>query len=161
MTDLSLLIIYTTTPAFIYFHAKNALYILGGRQLVQTFYVLTIWRSQWIFRCVILIHVSFIDFFSNPLFTHWCRVTHICVRKLNIICSDNGLSPGRCQAIISTNAGVLLTWPLLTTSSEIWIAIYIYFFIQVNAFESVFSKTAAILSRPQCVELSQGKCQKT
>ena len=28
------------------------------------------------------------------------RVTHICVGKLNIIGSDNGLSPGRRQAII-------------------------------------------------------------
>ena len=34
------------------------------------------------------------------LLTHWGRVTHICVSKLTIIGSDNGLSPGRCQAII-------------------------------------------------------------
>ena len=40
--------------------------------------------------------------------THWGQVTHICVRKLNIIGSDNGLSPGRRQAIIWTNAGILL-----------------------------------------------------
>ena len=32
--------------------------------------------------------------------THWDRVTHICVSKLTIIASDNGLSPGRRQAII-------------------------------------------------------------
>ena len=32
--------------------------------------------------------------------THWDRVTHICVGKLTIIGSDNGLSPGRRQAII-------------------------------------------------------------
>ena len=32
--------------------------------------------------------------------THWDRVTHICVGKLTIIGSDNGLSPGRCRAII-------------------------------------------------------------
>ena len=42
--------------------------------------------------------------------THWGRVTHICVNKLAIIGSDNGLglSPGRRQAIIWTNAGILL-----------------------------------------------------
>ena len=40
--------------------------------------------------------------------THWGRVTHICVRKLTIVGSDNGLSPGRRQAVILTNAGVLL-----------------------------------------------------
>ena len=43
----------------------------------------------------------------NPL-THWGRVTHICVSKLSIIGSDNGLSPDRRQAIIWTNAGILL-----------------------------------------------------
>ena len=32
--------------------------------------------------------------------THWGRVTHICVGKLTIIGSDNGLSPERRQAII-------------------------------------------------------------
>ena len=32
--------------------------------------------------------------------THWGRATHICVGKLTIIGSNNGLSPGRRQAII-------------------------------------------------------------
>ena len=32
--------------------------------------------------------------------THWGRVTHICVAKITIIVSDNGLSPERRQAII-------------------------------------------------------------
>ena len=32
--------------------------------------------------------------------THWGRVTHICVGKITIIGSDNGLSPERRQAII-------------------------------------------------------------
>ena len=36
----------------------------------------------------------------EPLLTHWGRVTHICVGNLAIIGSDNGLSPGRRQAII-------------------------------------------------------------
>ena len=44
---------------------------------------------------------------TNQL-THWGRVTHICVSKLASIVSDNGLSPGRCQAIIWTIAGILL-----------------------------------------------------
>ena len=34
------------------------------------------------------------------------RVTHKCVIKLIIIGSDNGLSPGRRQNIIWTNAGI-------------------------------------------------------
>ena len=32
--------------------------------------------------------------------THWGQVTHICVSKLAFIGSDNGLLPGRRQAII-------------------------------------------------------------
>ena len=51
--------------------------------------------------------------------THWCWVTHICVNKLTIIGSDNGLSPGCHQAIIWTNAGILLIGPLGTNFSEI------------------------------------------
>ena len=51
--------------------------------------------------------------------THWGRATHICVSKLTIIASDNGLSPGRRQAIIWFNDGILLIWPLGTNFSEI------------------------------------------
>ena len=50
---------------------------------------------------------------------HWGRVTHICVGKLAIIGSYNGLSPGRRQAIIWTNAAILLIGPLGTNCSEI------------------------------------------
>ena len=64
---------------------------------------------------IILIH-------SKELLTHWGRVTHICVNKLTIIGSDNGLSPGRRQAIIWTNAGILLIGPL-GTNNEILIEI--------------------------------------
>ena len=46
-------------------------------------------------------------------------MTHICVSKLTIIGSDNGLSPGRRQAIICTNAGILIIWTLGTYFSEI------------------------------------------
>ena len=44
--------------------------------------------------------------------TYWGRVTHICVGKLTIIGPDNGLLPGRHQAIIWTNAGILSIGPL-------------------------------------------------
>ena len=54
----------------------------------------------------------------QSVLTHWGRVTHICVSKLTIIGSDNGLSPGRRQAIIWTNAGILLIGPLGTNFSE-------------------------------------------
>ena len=66
--------------------------------------------------------------------------------KKKIIGSDNGWSPGLCQAIIWTIAGILLIGPLGTNFSEI---LYLYIFLQENAFENVVWKVAAILSRPQ------------
>ena len=54
-----------------------------------------------------------------PTLTHWGRVTHICVSQLTIIGSDNCLSPGWRQAIIWTNAGILLIRTLGTNFSEI------------------------------------------
>ena len=51
--------------------------------------------------------------------THWGRVTHICVGNLIIIGWDNGSSPGWRQAIIWTNAGILLIGPLGTSFREI------------------------------------------
>ena len=82
--------------------------------------------------------------------THWGRVTHKCVSKLTIISSDNGLSPGRRQAIIWTNDGILLIGPLGTKLQ--WNFNYnSNIFIHKNAFEDVVWKMAAILSQPQCV----------
>ena len=48
---------------------------------------------------------------------------HICVNKLTIIGSDDGLSTGRRQAIIWTNAGILLIGRLETNFNEILIEI--------------------------------------
>ena len=55
--------------------------------------------------------------------THWGRVMHICFGNLTIIGSDNGLAPGPHQAIIWTDAGILLIGPLGTNFSEILIEI--------------------------------------
>ena len=64
--------------------------------------------------------------------THWGWVTHICVSKLTIIGSDNGLSPARRQAITYTNAGILLIWPLGTNFSEILIGIQTFSFMEIH-----------------------------
>ena len=53
-------------------------------------------------------------------------MTHICVDNLTNIGSDNGLSPGRRQAIIWTNVGILLIEPLGTNFSEFWNVIHIF-----------------------------------
>ena len=80
--------------------------------------------------------------------THWGRVTHICVGKLTIIGSDNGLSPGRRQAIIWTNAGILLIGPLATNFSEILIR------IQKFSFKKMLLKMSSVKWRPFCLGLN-------
>ena len=64
--------------------------------------------------------------FDISVLTHGGRVTHICVGKLAIIVSDNGLSAGRRQAIIWSNAGILLIGPLGTNFNEIKIEIHTF-----------------------------------
>ena len=61
-------------------------------------------------------------------------MTHICVGNLTIIGfgSDNGLSPGRRQAIIWTNAEILLIEPLGTNFSEIAIEIHTFSFKKMH-----------------------------
>ena len=66
------------------------------------------------------------------LLNHWGWVTHICISTLIIIGSDNGLSPIRRQAIISTNAGLLLIRPLETNFSEILIEIHTFSFKKIH-----------------------------
>ena len=80
--------------------------------------------------------------------THWGRETHMCVGKLTIIASDNGLSPGRRQAIIWTNAGIMLIGPLGTNVSEISIGIQTFSFKKMHLNMS-FGKW-----RPSCLDLN-------
>ena len=80
--------------------------------------------------------------------THWGRVTHICVGKLTIIGSDNGLSPGWRQAIIWTNVGILLIEPLGTNFSEILIGIQIFQFTKMQL------KMSSAKWRPFCLGLN-------
>ena len=81
--------------------------------------------------------------------THWGRVTHICVSDLTSIGSDNGLSPGRCQAIIRTNAGILLIRPLRTNSSEFLVEILIF------SFKKMRLKVSSAKRRPFCIGLNE------
>ena len=90
-------------------------------------------------------------FYASPglhVLTHWGRVTHICVSKLIIIGSDNGLSPVRPQVIIWTNAGILLIGPLRTNFSEISIEIHIF------SFKKMHLKMSSGNWQPSCVGLN-------
>ena len=55
-------------------------------------------------------------------------MTHIRVGNITSIASDNDLSPGRRQAIIWTNAKMLLIGPFGTTIREILIEVHIFSF---------------------------------
>ena len=80
--------------------------------------------------------------------THWGRVTHICVSNLTIIGPDNGLSPGRRQAIIWTNAGILFIESLGTNYSEILIRIHTF------SFKKMHLKMSSAKWRPCCLGLN-------
>ena len=77
--------------------------------------------------------------------THWGRVTHTCVGKLTIIDSDNGLSPGGHQAIIWTNAGILLIGPLGTNFN------YILIGIETFSFKKMHLKMLFVKWHPFCL----------
>ena len=80
--------------------------------------------------------------------THWGRATHICVSTLAIIASDNGLSPGRRQAIIWNIAGILSIGLLWTNFSEILIEIRIF------SVKKMRLKVSSAKWRPFCLGLN-------
>ena len=88
------------------------------------------WRSVW------------------RLLSHWGRVMHICVDYITTIVSDNGLSPGRRQAIIWTNVGILLIGPLETNFSEI------SFGIETFSFKEMHLKMSSAKCRSFCLGLN-------
>ena len=81
-------------------------------------------------------------------------MTHICVSKLTTIGSDNGLSPGWPQAIIWTNAGILLIRPLGTSCIEILIEIHTF------SFKKMHLKILSGKWQPFCLCLNVFKCIK-
>ena len=85
---------------------------------------------------------------SDESLTHWGWVMHICVSKLAIISSSNDFSPGRCQAIIWNNTGILLIEPLRTNFSEISIKIYTF------SFKKMHLKMSSGKWRPFCLGLN-------
>ena len=97
----------------------------------------------------IMLVVIMLTCYSVNELTHWGRVTHICVSKLTIIGSNNGLSPGRRQAIIWTNAGILLIGPSGTNFNEILIEILTF------SFKKMRLKVSSAKRRPFCLGLNE------
>ena len=96
------------------------------------------WHFMYLYWC---------GYWPMPL-SHWGQVTHICVGKLTIIGSDNGLSPERRQAIIWTNDGILLIELLGTNFNEILIE------IQTFSLKKIRLKMWSAKWRPLCLGLN-------
>ena len=80
--------------------------------------------------------------------THWGWVTQICACNQTIIASDNGLSLGQRQAIIWTNARILLIRPLGINFSEILIEIHAF------SFNKTHLKMSSVKQLPFCLSLN-------
>ena len=114
------------------------------------------WGTTQIFWMIILLPIWHVDSFQQHFYdmpawsflTHWGRVTHICVGTNTNIGSDNGLSPGRRQAIIWTNAGILLIGPLGTNFNEMLIEIHAFSFTKIHL------KMSSGKWRPFCLGLN-------
>ena len=78
--------------------------------------------------------------------THW---GHICVDNLTIFGSDNGLSPGRRQAIIWIHAGILLIGLLGTNFSETLIDTHTF------SFKKMRLKMSSAKCRSSCRGLNE------
>ena len=107
-----------------------------------------------LYDCIywIKIIVFWLKFHWNLLlrvwFTHWGHVTHICISKITIIGSDNGLSCGLCQAIIWTNAGIFLFGHIGRNFNEILIEIYTF------PFKKRHFKMSSGIWQPFCLSLN-------
>ena len=73
---------------------------------------------------------------------------HICIGNLTIIGADNGLSPHQRQAIIWTNAGILLIGHVGTNFSEISTEILTF------PFKKMRLKASSAKWRPFCLSLN-------
>ena len=87
-------------------------------------------------------------FLSPSYLTHWDRVTHVGFSRIIIIGSDNGLAPHRRQAIIWTNAGILLIGPSGSYFSKIVLE------AQAFSFKKMHLKMPA-KGRPFCLGLDE------
>ena len=90
----------------------------------------------------------FHTFPDKLLLTHWGRAMHICVSKPTIIGSDNGLSPGRRQVIIWTNAGRFLIRTSGTNVSEFFSKIHTF------SFKKMHRKISSVKWQPFCSSLN-------
>ena len=101
-----------------------------------------------IFNHLNFFHKKYYELWYCKWLSHWGRATHICVSKLTFIASDDGSAPGRRQAIIWNNAGMLSIGLLGTSFSEILIEILTF------SFKKMCLKVSSAKWRPFCLGLN-------
>ena len=85
----------------------------------------------------------FICLYVLLMYVHFLEIKYQSINQ-----SDNDLSPGRRQAIIWTNTGILLIWPLGTNFSEMLIGIHMF------SFKKMHVKMSSVKGRPFCLGLN-------
>ena len=151
----------TYSSGFFVFQYHIILFILNhhysfcifGNYLISIFHIvlLFLYFYDLLSFVYVFIHLCAYSLFigrAAQWITHWGRVTHICFSKLTIIGSDNGLSPGRRQAIIWTNDGILLIRTVWTHFSEIVSKIHTF------SFKKMHFKMSSGKWRPSCLGLN-------
>ena len=118
---------------------------LHCEQRMQIFYSFRILNT---FRFLCVTGLFWLCWPCRGHLTHWGRVTHMCVGELPIIGSDNGSSLDRGQAIIWTNAGILLIRTLGINFSEILSEIHAF------SFKKMHFKMSSGKRRPSCLGLN-------
>ena len=126
------------------FSEDNTHVLHSGLIYWQVVYCFPEWRTL-----LLSLFIQWSDWLTSSLvhLTHWGRVTHICVSTQTIIGSDNGLSPGRRQAIIWISAGILLIGPLGANFNEIVIE------IDTFSFKKMHLKMSSGIWGPFCLGL--------
>ena len=109
---------------------------LCGKQIFDNapFYFKWIWEIRW--------------YTITGISTHTSRAMHLWVSDPTNIDSDNGLLPGECPTIISTNAGILLVGPLQTNFNDI------LFEIQKFSCNKMNLKMLSVKWQPYCLSLT-------
>ena len=113
------------------------------------------WEFQYNSKCSYIWNHAYCQTSNiRHILTHWGRVTHICVSKLTIIGSDNGLSADGRQATIWNNAEILLIRPLGTNFNEMSIEILTFSWMKMRL------KVLSAKWRPFCLGLNVLKGKK-
>ena len=139
--------------AFIFFYESVCILLQTLSATNQHWILFNTWiKISWFLFSEMYLNMSYVKLkpfcLGLNVLTHWGRVTHICVSNLTIIGSDNGLSPGRRQAITWTNVGILLIRPLGTNFSEMLIEIHTF------SFKKIHLKMLSVKWRPFCLGLN-------